>query len=87
MNQQLPPPVVCGMCGALAGFAFGNCQIYPVWLGAAIGGSLGCLMCAIMCIAEPVPVITEPIVVQHIHIFEGAPKVIGTNTESDGQSK
>ena len=98
MNTQIPAPIVCGMCGAFAGFTFGNCQLYPIWLGAAIGGSVGCLMCTIMCLFEPVPValpvalpVPPPTIVNHIHIYElagtGAPKVTGTNTESDVPSK
>ena len=75
------------------GLIFGNCQIFPVWVGAATGGSVGCLMCMALCIADPIPlaqiVRPEPIIVQHIHIYEiaGAPKVIGTNTESGEPSK
>jgi hypothetical protein len=94
MNQQLPPLVVCSMCGACAGLVFGNCQIFPVWVGAATGGSVGCLMCIALCIANPIPLalpvaqVTQPVIVNHIHIYEiGAPKVTGTNTESDVPSK
>ena len=91
MNHQLPPPVVCGMFGACAGLVFGNCQIFPVWVGAATGGSVGCLMCIVLCIANPqiirevrVPVgqIVHPEQpsVQHIHLYEvsvsGAPKLL-----------
>lgn len=86
MNTQLPPPVVCSMCGACAGLVFGNCQIFPVWVGAATGGSVGCLMCIALCIANPIPLalpiaqVTQqtPTIVNHIHIYEigttGAPK-------------
>ena len=76
MNLQIPPPFVCSMFGACAGLVFGNCQCFPVWVGAASGASIGCLMCIAMCIANPLPVakIVEQkqntIIVQHIHIYE-----------------
>jgi hypothetical protein len=85
------------MFGACAGLVFGNCQIFPVWVGAATGGSVGCLMCIGLCILDPIPVelpvakVTQPIIVNHIDIYElgttGAPKVTDTNTESDVPSK
>ena len=75
MNTQLPAPIVCGMFGGCAGLIFGNCQIFPVWVGAATGASVGCLMCMALCIADPIPLAQivrpeQPVIVQHIHIYE-----------------
>ena len=75
MNTQLPPPLLCAMFGACAGLIFGNCQIFPVWVGAASGGSVGCLICIAFCISDPIPLAQivrpeQPVIVQHIHIYE-----------------
>ena len=95
MNEQIPPPFVCALFGTTAGAIAGGCQIFPVCVGAATGGVVGCIMCIALCIAKPPPIAKivftkqEPIIVNHIHIYEltGAPKVTISNTESDVQSK
>jgi hypothetical protein len=98
MNQQIPPPFVCALFGTTAGAIAGGCQTFPICVGAATGGVVGFIMCIALCINDPLPiakiVVTrqEPIIVNHIHIYElsGASKEINptpTNTESDGQSK
>jgi hypothetical protein len=84
-NTNLPLPIACGMVGALAGLiggAFNNC--FPVWVGAATGGSLGCVMCvvtALMPERAQIPVAqvvsNEPrIVIQNIYIITGSEKTV-----------
>lgn len=87
MNTQIPPPFVCGMCGTIAGLAFGNCQIYPLWVGAASGASLGCLMTVYLCILNPPIEHTKIIPPEPIDDIIGAPKLTISNTESDAPSK
>ena len=95
MNGHLPAPIACGFLGTLAGLLGGGCtQCFPVWVGAATGASVGCAICVGMCFFEPLPVAKvvnrqEPVIVQHIHIYEiaGAPKIISANTVSDVLSK
>lgn len=51
MYILLPPFIPLGICGALAGLLGGGCnQCFPVWVGAATGASLGCIisMCMMM---------------------------------------
>jgi hypothetical protein len=83
MYNHIPAPIACGMLGALAGFiggGFNNC--FPIWVGAATGGSLGCVMCiGIALMPEPLPVAqvvsNEPrIVIQNIYIISGNDKVV-----------
>jgi hypothetical protein len=101
MNNQLPAPLVCGMCGALAGlFGGGFNQCLPVWIGAATGASVGCVICVCFCLFDvPQPPVAKivramPTVIQNIYIIEptGAPKITQANTrpantESDGPPK
>lgn len=81
MYYDLPAPIVCGMCGALAGLVGGACNsCFPVWVGAITGGSLGCLLCIVhaiipeppqppVALRAPVSVRTpEPMIVQNIYI-------------------
>jgi len=73
MYYELPTPISCGILGALAGLAGGGCnQCFPVWVGAATGGSLGCAICLCMIFApQPVreTVITvEPVAVNNVYI-------------------
>jgi len=73
MYYELPTPISCGILGALAGLAGGGCnQCFPVWVGAATGGSLGCAICICMMCAPKAatqPVITvEPIAINNVYI-------------------
>lgn len=80
--QPVPAPAACAMLGAFAGLLAGGCQCFPVWVGAATGGGLGCIMCLVQCSMEsPGPpvanIATQPVVVQNIYVtyeVTGAPK-------------
>ena len=77
--QSLPAPIACAMLGSFAGLLAGGCNnCFPVWIGAASGGGLGCILCLIQCACEPIPVakiVTEPVIVNNIYILEvGQPK-------------
>ena len=78
--QPLPAPLACAMLGSFAGLLAGGCsQCFPVWVGAASGGGLGCILCLLQCILVPIPVAKiaspEPVIVQNIYILEvGQPK-------------
>lgn len=72
---NLPFPICLGMCGALAGLAGGGCnQCFPIWVGAATGSSVGCVicMCAMAFTEEPVPLstkgATEPVIIHNTYI-------------------
>jgi len=77
MYYELPAPIALGMCGALAGLiggGFNNC--FPVWVGAATGGSLGCILCIVSMwrqdvsalLPVAVPISSEPVIIQNIYI-------------------
>ena len=75
MYYSLPYPIAFGMCGAFAGLIGGGCnQCFPIWVGAATGGSLGCVISIFMMFApepvvEPVSSIApDPVIVQNIYI-------------------
>jgi len=74
MYYELPTPISCGILGALAGLAGGGCnQCFPVWVGAATGGSLGCAICLCMIFAPqpvtaPVTSTTEPVIVNNTYV-------------------
>jgi hypothetical protein len=77
MYYDLPAPIAFGMCGALAGlFGGGFNSCFAIWVGAATGGSLGCVLCIVsMChhnVSAPLPVArpvsSEPVVIQNIYI-------------------
>jgi hypothetical protein len=80
MYTPIPAPAVCGMVGALAGFiggGFNSC--FPVWVGAATGCSLGCVMCLVITtenvVGLPVAQVVSnapPIVIQNIYIINDA---------------
>jgi hypothetical protein len=82
MQPHLPAPFACGLCGALAGlFAGGFTQCFPIWVGAATGGGVGCIICACQCFLLDIPMAqvatTQPVVVQNIYLtyeVTGAPK-------------
>lgn len=83
-NTQIPLPACLGVCGALAGLAGGGCnQVLPIWIGATVGVSVGCVICMYTsAMPEQVPLsttrATEPIVIQNIYIthVSGQPKDI-----------
>ena len=61
MYTQLPPYIPLSMCGALAGLVGGGCsEFFPVWVGAATGTSLGCVICMYK-IATPENTVSLPI--------------------------
>lgn len=75
MQAYLPAPFACAMCGSFAGLLAGGLhQCFPVWVGAATGASIGCLICLIQVlmpaktlpIAKPVTV--DPVIIQNIYI-------------------
>ena len=76
MQPYLPAPVVLGLCGAFAGLLGGGCnQCFPVWVGAATGGSLGCVLCLLQSFLIPdkslpiaKPVSSVPVIIQNFHI-------------------
>ena len=92
MYTDLPVPIACGMCGALVGlFGGGFSQCFPVWVGAATGGGLGCLCCIVQALMPerrslPVaqPVRADPVIVQNFYlVYTGQPKElipVDTNT-------
>ena len=77
MYNELPAPIACGMCGALAGlFGGGFSQCFPIWVGAATGAGVGCLMCIVhvlmpertpLPVAQPVRV--DPVIVQNFFVL------------------
>ena len=79
MYSPIPAPAACGMVGALAGFiggGFNSC--FPVWVGAATGCSLGCVMCIVTAfmperaVGLPVAQVvshTAPVIIQNIYII------------------
>jgi len=77
MYSEMPPPIVCGMCGGLAGlFGGGFNQCFPIWVGASAGGALGCVLwigIALMSEKAPLPIAQpvgpEPVVIQNIYIM------------------
>ena len=73
MQYELPTPISCGILGSLAGLAGGGCnQCFPVWVGAATGGSLGCAICICMMFipkpVEPVTTTTEPVIINNTYV-------------------
>ena len=77
--SPVPVPIALGMLGALAGLIGGGFnQCFPIWVGAATGGSLGCAMCIVTLIIEEQrtaqPVISrsnmnsEPVIIQNIYL-------------------
>ena len=77
MYYEFPAPIAFGMYAALAGLicgGFNNC--FPVWVGAATRGSLGCVLCLVSMwhheVSATVPVVrpvsSEPVVIQNIYI-------------------
>jgi hypothetical protein len=45
-HSPLPVPCALGGLGAIAGLLGGGLnQCFPVWVGAATGGSIGCVLC------------------------------------------
>ena len=83
MYGELPIPIACGMCGALAGLMGGGfSQCFPVWVGASTGAGLGCLCCIVHALMPerrslPVaqPVQAAPVIVQNIYVvYTGQPK-------------
>ena len=77
MYGELPIPIACGMCGALAGLMGGGfSQCFPVWVGAATGAGLGCLCCivhALMPAPKPLPVAqpvrADTVIVQNFYLL------------------
>ena len=77
-HSPLPLPFALGGLGAIAGLLGGGInQCFPVWVGAATGGSIGCVLCIATLIreetvvAQPVRVVhtNEPVVIQNIYIM------------------
>jgi hypothetical protein len=77
MYYELPGPIAFGICGALAGWiggGFNSC--FPACVGAATGGTVGCVLCIISVwrqnVSAPppvaVPISSGPVVIQNIYI-------------------
>jgi len=80
--SPLPAPIALGMCGALVGLIAGGFnQCFPIWVGAATGGSVGCAACIFLGLmpeppVQPLRVATEPIIViQNIYITGEAKEI------------
>ena len=68
-----PVPVACGVLGALLGLCGGGLtQCYPVWVGAATGGSIGCVASVVICLHKPDE--QKPVIVQNVYIVSGNSK-------------
>lgn len=73
MYYEVPLPITCAFCGALAGLLGGGCnQVFAVWVGAATGCSLGCAISTfLMCqpVQEQAQVQGQaPIIIQNVYI-------------------
>ena len=92
MYNVLPLPIVCGFCGACAGLLGGGLnQCLPVWVGAAVGGSLGSLICLITCLLPepqslPVAQVAQPVIVQNIYIIQ-SDALVGQEKSTQNRKK
>jgi hypothetical protein len=94
MYNPIGVPIACGFLGSVMGLVAGCGQCFPVIVGSATGASVGCVICIYSaCFPSSIPVAkiadSQPTVIQNVYIISstGAPKFIGTNTESDVPSK
>jgi hypothetical protein len=72
MYYEIPLPITCGICGLVAGVISGGCsQTVPIWIGAIIGTSLGCVGSIFLALkpeAETPVVAPNPVVVENVYL-------------------
>ena len=95
MYNPIGVPIACGFLGSVIGLVAGCGQCFPVIVGSGTGASVGCVICIYSaCFPSSIPVAkiadSQTTVIQNVYIIDtrtGAPKFIGTNTESGVPSK
>ena len=75
MQPYLPAPFACAVCGSFAGLLAGGFnQCFPLWIGAATGGGVGCLICLLQALMPPknLPIAEtvslDPVIIQNIYV-------------------